>query len=81
MTVLIKSWKEGYKFYSVWALAVLGAMPDLLNALTAAGLLTSEEMPEVAKWAIRAVAIFGIVSRFISQAKPQGLPPEVEPRL
>lgn len=78
MSIIIASWKSGYKFYSVWALAVLAALPDIMQALIAAGLMQSEEMPEVAKWIIRAVAIAGIVSRFISQAKPKGRPPEVE---
>lgn len=81
MTVLIASWREGWKFYSVWALAVLGALPEIMQALIASGLLTSEEMPEFAKWSVRAVAIAGIVSRFISQAKPSIAKPEVEPRL
>lgn len=76
---IINSWKEGWKFYSVWLFAVIAALPDLLNTLSAAGLLNIDEMGEATAWIIRAVAIIGIASRFVSQKKPEGLPPEIDP--
>lgn len=78
MSKLIEDWRQTWKFYSVWALAVLAALPDLYNALLAAGLLDAEAMPAAASWSIRIVAIAGIVFRFVNQKKPEGLPPEVE---
>ena len=77
---LIVDWKQGWKFYSTWALAVLAVMPDVYNAILAADLLNTDDIPDYAAWAIRGVAILGIVSRFINQAKPDGAPPEVEPK-
>lgn len=78
MAKIIPDWRQGWKFYSTWALAVLAVMPDIYNALLAADLLNTDDIPDYAAWAIRGVAILGIVSRFINQAKPEGLPPEVE---
>ena len=76
--ILIDDWRQAWKFYSTWALAVLAVMPDIYNALLAADLLNTDDIPDYAAWAIRGVAVLGIVSRFINQAKPEGLPPEVE---
>ena len=78
MSKLIEDWRQAWKFYSVWALAVLVALPDLYNALLAAGLLDAEALPPVASWSIRIVAIAGLVVRFVNQKKPEGLPPEIE---
>ena len=80
MAKLISNWREGWKFYSAWALAVLALVPDIYNAILASGVLDSETIPSEAAWIIRGVAILGIVSRFINQAKPEGLPPEIDPR-
>ena len=80
MKLLIEDWRQAWKFYSLWALAVLAALPDLYAMLTAAGLLDSEQMPDVATWSIRILAIAGIVVRFVNQKKPEGLPPEIENR-
>lgn len=78
MSKLIEDWRQAWKFYSVWALAVLVALPDLYNALLAAGLLDADAMPPVAAWSVRIVAIAGLVVRFVNQKKPEGLPPEIE---
>lgn len=75
---LVVDWKQGWKFYSTWALAVLAVMPDIYNALLAADLLNTDDFPDYGVWAIRIVAIAGIVSRFVSQAKPDSVPPEAE---
>ena len=76
--ILVDDWRDVWKYYSTWALAVLAVMPDIYNALLAADLLNTDDIPDYAAWAIRGVAVLGIVSRFINQAKPEGLPPEVE---
>lgn len=75
---LIADWKQGWKFYSTWALALLAVLPDAYNAILAAGLLNAEDMPDVASWAIRIVAVLGIVSRFVSQTRPDAAPPVVD---
>lgn len=75
--ILVSDWRDVWKYYSTWALAVLAVVPDIYAALVAAGLLAGDDMPEVATWLVRGVAIAGIVARFINQARPDGLPPKV----
>ena len=76
--ILVDDWRDVWKYYSTWALAVLAVTPDIYNALLAADLLNTDDVPDYAAWAIRGVAILGIVSRFINQQKPTGLPPKVD---
>lgn len=70
MDKLISDWRQAWRYYSVWALAVLVALPDLYNALQAAGLMDADAMPPVAAWSVRIVAIAGLVVRFVNQKKP-----------
>ena len=76
--IIVSDWRDVLRYYSTWALAVLALVPDIYAALLAAGLLTGDDMPDAATWLVRGVAILGIVSRFINQAKPDGLPPKVD---
>ena len=76
--ILVSDWRDVLKYYSTWALAVLALVPDIYAALVAAGLFTGDDIPDVAAWIVRGVAVVGIVSRFINQAKPDGLPPKVD---
>lgn len=68
---LIENWRQAWRFYSVWAMAVLAALPDLYNMLLAAGLLEADAIPPLAAWSIRIVAIAGIVVRFVKQKRPE----------
>lgn len=76
--ILVSDWRDVLRYYSAWALAVLALVPDIYAALVAAGLFTGDDIPDVAAWIVRGVAVVGIVSRFINQAKPDGLPPKVD---
>ena len=76
--IIVSDWRDVLRYYSTWALAVLALVPDIYTALLAAGLLTGDDMPDAATWLVRGVAILGIVSRFINQARPDGLPPKVD---
>ena len=76
--VVVSDWKRVFKYYSTWALAVLALVPDIYAAVVAAGLFHGDDMPEVAVWLVRGVAVAGIVGRFINQARPEGLPPHVD---
>lgn len=69
--VIVPGWRDVWRYYSAWALAVLALIPDLYGALVTAGLVTGEDMPAVAAWLVRGVAIAGIVGRFINQARPR----------
>lgn len=75
--ILVSDWRQVWRYWSTWAFALLALMPDLYQALVAAGLLGDGTMPDTAAWMVRGLAIAGIVSRFINQAKPDGLPPKV----
>ena len=77
--IIVSDWRDVLRYYSTWALAVLALVPDIYAALVAAGLFAGDDIPEAAAWIVRGVAVLGIVSRFINQAKPDGLPPQVEP--
>lgn len=73
---LIENWRQAWRYYSVWAFAALAALPDLYNALLAAGLMDADAMPPVATWSVRIVAIAGIVLRFVRQHRPKDAAPE-----
>lgn len=77
MIHLIEGWKQGWKFYSVWGYAVLLALPDVYNALAAFGAF--DDLPQQATWAIRTISAAGIVLRFVSQSRPEGAAPQVDP--
>ncbi len=70
---LIDEWKQGYKFYSTWAIAVLAALPDLYNMLAAAGLF--DTMPAAAQWTIRGGAVMVLIARFTRQKRPEDCNP------
>ena len=70
---LIEDWRKAWKYYSVWGLAALIALPDLYNALAYSGLFY--EMPEPAKWFVRIGATAVMFGRFVQQNKPPA-PPE-----
>lgn len=62
---LITDWHLSWKLLSVWAFALIGAMPDLYNGLAAIGWIDS--IPEPAVWVIRIMAGAGIICRLVRQ--------------
>jgi hypothetical protein len=64
----IEDWRDGWKFYTTWGYAILIAFPDLYNL--ASPYLEVEGMPSAAAWGMRAVAVAGLVVRFVNQKKP-----------
>ena len=62
---MIAQWKHAWKFTSVWVFLVIGAFPDIYNAVIAAGL--HDEIPESAKMYLRGLAVIGIALRLIKQ--------------
>lgn len=67
---LIDDWKRAWKYYSTWALVVLGALPDIYNAIVASGLLDSTDVPDQFTWTARLVALAGLIMRLIRQYRP-----------
>lgn len=70
--VIVTDWRKVWRYYSTWVLALLALMPDLYAALVASRLLTGDDIPSVASWIIRCLAIAGIALRFVNQARPSG---------
>lgn len=62
---LISDWRGAWKLLSVWAFALIGAMPDFYNGLAAMGWI--ESIPDPAIWTIRVMAGLGIAARLIRQ--------------
>lgn len=62
---LVEDWYNAHKFLSVWMFAAIGAFPDIYHAVVALG--WSDELPEAAKWSLRAMATIGIAFRLIRQ--------------
>ena len=62
---IIAQWKHAWKLTSVWVFLVIGAFPDIYNAVIAAGL--HDEIPESAKMYLRGLAVIGIALRLIKQ--------------
>lgn len=64
---LVGNWKEMYKMYSIWAMAVLGSIGDIYNILLQAGLLEGTALPETYVRIMNAVAVAGVIARLIKQ--------------
>ena len=79
MKLSVDDWRDVWRYYSTWALAVLALAPDIYSVLVSLNLLGGDTMPASAAWMVRGVAVAGVLARFINQAKPGGLPPQVDP--
>lgn len=62
---LISHWKHSWKLTSVWVFLVIGAFPDIYNAVIAAGL--HDSLSDPAKMWLRGLAVVGIALRLIKQ--------------
>lgn len=62
---LVEDWCHAHKFLSVWMFAAIGAFPDIYHGVVALG--WSDELPDEAKWCLRAMAAIGIAFRLIRQ--------------
>lgn len=62
---VIVHWRHAWKLTSVWVFVVIGAFPDIYNAVVAAGL--HDELPDTAKICLRVLAVVGIALRLIKQ--------------
>lgn len=68
--LVIDDWRKAWKFYSVWGIAVLGAIPDIYNALVGSGLVGGDDAPNTLTWAARIAAIGVLLLRLVNQQKP-----------
>lgn len=79
MRILIDEFRECWKMLSIWTFALIGVAPDLYSAIVAMGWLQDESVPPSFVWALRGLAVAGIVGRLIRQKAPvKPLPAPVE---
>jgi hypothetical protein len=67
---MVDDWKKAWKFYSVWAMALVAALPDIYNAMISSGLLGGDDAPSALTWGIRIGAIGALLLRLVNQQKP-----------
>lgn len=67
MSVLVNDWKQAYKMYSVWFIAIIGAFPDIWNLLIQYHVVDSTDLPTFYVRIVNLIAVLGIVSRLVQQ--------------
>ncbi|HIE5511422.1 TPA: hypothetical protein ACXNQL_000622 [Stenotrophomonas maltophilia] len=60
---LIDGWRRAWKLASVWVFGLVCLFPDMYDAIAAMGWM--DELPEPAKWSIRALGAVGVVARVL----------------
>lgn len=66
---LIEGWRRAWKFASVQMFAAIALLPDIYNGVAALGWM--DELPEPAKWVIRAAGALGVVARIVRKKQPE----------
>lgn len=65
---LIDNWRRAWKLASVWVFGLITLFPDIYDAIAAMGWM--DELPDPAKWSIRALGTLGVIARVLSRRKP-----------
>ena len=65
MIPLIDNWQKCLRLASVRVYVLIGAMPDIYNAVAALGWM--DQIPTPAMWTFRTLAALGIAARIIRQ--------------
>lgn len=58
---------KAWKWLSMWAFIVIGAMPDIYAGLQGLGWLDDKAVPASFVWTIRGLAALGIAVRLVKQ--------------
>jgi hypothetical protein len=64
---LVSGWQKAYQMWSVWAMVLMGAMPDIYSAAVASGLFEGEGVPQQLGYIMKVLAFLGVVSRLVKQ--------------
>lgn len=72
---LVANWRDGWKFYSAWGLAVLIALPELYPAL-AALMGWTVDVPTAFARLIQITGAITLILRFVKQVKPVYVEPK-----
>ncbi|MCU1054178.1 hypothetical protein JAK47_06470 [Stenotrophomonas maltophilia] len=65
---LIDDWRKAWKLASVWVFGLVTLFPDAYDAIAAMGWM--DELPDPAKWSIRALGAMGVIARVLARRKP-----------
>lgn len=65
---LIDNWRKAWKLASVWVFGLVTLFPDIYDAIAAMGWM--DELPDQAKWSIRALGAMGVIARVLARRKP-----------
>lgn len=68
---LIAEWKQAWRMYSVWAMVIMGMLPDIYNELVASGIFEGTEVDHLFGRIAKLVALIGVMTRVLKQAKLQ----------
>ncbi len=66
---LIDNWQSVWKMYSVWALVILGMLPEIVDVLVQYGLVPGGETSGALSKLAKGVMVAGIVLRMGQQKK------------
>ena len=66
---LIENWHRAWRLFSVQLFALVALFPDMYDGIAAMGWI--DQLPEQARWAMRALGAVGIVARVIKQRTPE----------
>ena len=65
---LIDDWRKAWKLASVWVFGLVCLFPDMYDAIATMGWM--DELPDPAKWSIRALGAMGVIARVLARRKP-----------
>lgn len=69
MMKLIQNWRDAWRLWSIWALALLMAVPEIYNEMLYSGVIDMTEWPSLTR-VIQSLAFIGIVVRLVRQNMP-----------
>lgn len=68
---LVDDVRDAWKWLSVWAFIILGAMPDIYAGVQSLGWLDDKAVPPSFVWTIRIGAALGLAVRLVKQQAKQ----------
>lgn len=67
---LVEDWKKAWKWYSSYALAFIGLLPDLYNNLVTSGIANSGDIPPLFNYTLKAAVVLAFLVHKVNQARP-----------
>ncbi|MGE6331813.1 hypothetical protein [Stenotrophomonas sp. NPDC077659] len=64
---LIDGWRRAWRLASVWVFSLVALFPDIYDAIAALNWM--DELPDPAKWSIRALGAIGVIARVLKSRR------------